>query len=103
MKVKKGSFVYTVGTGTVFRERVAQAGHFMLCSQRGLPAWLGTIHCQLVEAVGLQDLCGGVGAGVVSSAWATVARLAGEVDAAVDGTIRQHGARLFTSTSRQHV
>lgn len=84
---QKDALCCTVGTGTVFREGVAQAGHFMLCSQRGLPAWLGTIHCQLVEAVGLQDLCGGIGAGMVSSAWATVAGFAGEVDAAVDSTV----------------
>ena len=56
-----------------------------------------------MEAVGLEDLRGGVGGGQGRSGGAAVARLAHEVDAAVDGAVRQHGARLLPGRRRQHV
>ena len=51
----------------------------------------------------MQDLGGGVGRGLRRLAGAVVAGLGGEVDAAVDGPVRQHGARLVSLTSRKHV
>lgn len=48
-----------------------------------------------MEAVGLQYLSGGVRVGLAALGWAAVASFPHEVDAAVDGTIGQHGARFL--------
>lgn len=56
-----------------------------------------------MEAVGLEYLGGGVGGGLVASCRAAVARLPHEVDAAVDGPVGQHGARLFDGGGWQNV
>lgn len=56
-----------------------------------------------MEAVGLQYLGGGVGGGLVASRRAAVARLPHEVDAAVDGAVGQHGARLLHGGGWQNV
>lgn len=84
-------------------ERVAQVCHFLLGLERSLPAGIGSVHRQLVEAVGLQYLSGGVGGGLAASRWAAVARLPHEVDTAVDGTVGQHGAGLLHRCGRQNI
>lgn len=84
-------------------ERVAQVCHLLLGLERSLPAGIWPVHRQLVEAVGLEDLSGGVGSGLTASRWAAVARFPHEVDTAVDGTIRQHGARLLHRGGRQNI
>lgn len=84
-------------------ERVAQVCHLLLGLERSLPAGIWPVHGQLVEAVGLEDLSGGVGSGLTASRWAAVARLPHEVNTAVDGTIRQHGARLLHRGRRQNI
>lgn len=84
-------------------ERVAQVCYFLLGLERRLPAGVWPVHRQLVEAVGLQYLGGGVGGGLVASHRAAVARLPHEVDAAVDGAVGQHGARLLHGGGRQNV
>lgn len=84
-------------------ERVAQVCYFLLGLERRLPAGVWPIHRQLVEAVGLEDLRGGVGGGLVAPRRAAVARLPHEVDAAVDGAVGQHGARLLHGGGRQDV
>lgn len=56
-----------------------------------------------MEAVGLQYLSGGVRGGLAALGWAAVACLPHEVDAAVDGTIRQHGARFLHRCRRQNI
>lgn len=80
---------------TSISKRVAQVCYFLLGLERSLPAGIRPVHSQLVKAVGLEDLTGGVGGGLAASSWAAVARLAHEVNTAVDSTIRQHGARLL--------
>lgn len=50
-----------------------------------------------MEAVGLEYLCSGIGGGQSALRWAAVAGFPHEVDTAVDGPIRQHGACLFHS------
>ncbi len=76
-------------------ERVAHVCYFLLGLERSLPAGIWPVHSQLVEAVGLEYLSGGVGGGLTASRWAAVACLPHEVNTAIDGTIRQHGARLL--------
>lgn len=84
-------------------ERVAQVCYLLLGLERRLPTGVWPVHRQLVEAVGLEYLGGGIGGGLVASRWAAVARLPHEVDAAVDSTIGQHGARLLYSGGWQNV
>lgn len=76
-------------------QRVAQVGDLLLGLERSLPAGIWPVHSQLVEAVGLEYLSGGVGGGLTASRWAAVARLPHEVNTAIDGPIRQHGASLL--------
>ena len=91
----------TVGAGALFRQRVAQAGHLVLGLERGLPLGVGQVHGQLVDGGGVQDLGGGVGVGLGRlAAGAVVAGFAGEVDGAVDGAVRQHGAGVVPLTPR---
>lgn len=84
-------------------ERVAQVCYLLLGLERRLPAGVWPVHCQLMEAVGLEYLGSGIGGGLVSSRRAAVARLPHEVDAAVDGAVGQHGARLFHSGGWKNV
>ena len=77
------------------RQRVAQVCYFLLGLERSLPAGIWSVHSQLVEAVGLKYLSGGIGGGLVASCWAAVACFPHEVNTAVNGTVRQHGARLL--------
>lgn len=56
-----------------------------------------------MEAVGLEYLSGGIGGGLTAPHWAAVPCLPHEVDAAVDGTIGQHGARLLHRCGRQNI
>lgn len=84
-------------------ERVAQVCYFLLGLERRLPSGVWPVHRQLVEAVGLQYLGGGIVGGLVASRRTAVACLPHEVDAAVDGAVGQHGARLLHSGGRQNV
>lgn len=88
----------TAVAGVGIAQCIAQSGSVRPGQRRGLPARIRHLHGQLVEAAGLQDVCCGVGCGL-----ATEGRLAAEVYAAVDGAIRQHGARLLTLANRQKV
>lgn len=81
-------------------ERVAQVCYFLLGLERSLPAGIWPVYSQLVEAVGLEYLSGGIGGGLAASCRATVACLPHEVNTAVDGTIRQHGTRLVHRRGR---
>ena len=76
-------------------QRVAEVCHFLLGLERSLPAGIRSVHSQLVEAVGLEYLSGGVGGGLDASRRAAVPCLPHEVNTAIDGTIRQHGASLL--------
>ena len=84
----------TVVAGVLVGQRVAQVGHLLLGLQRGLPLGLGQLHRQLVDAAGVEDLGGGIGRGLGRLAGAVVVGLGGEVDAAVDGAVREHGTRF---------
>lgn len=53
-----------------------------------------------MDAAGVEDLGGGVGRGLRRLTRAVVACFGGEVDAAVYGSIRQHGARFISLTGR---
>lgn len=85
----------TVVAGVLVGQRVPQVGHLLLGLERGLPLGLGQVHGQLVDAAGVEDLCGGVGSGLGCLAGAVVVGFGGEVYAAVDGSVREHGARLI--------
>lgn len=84
-------------------ERVAQVCYLLLGLERRLPAGVWPVHRQLMEAVGLEYLGSGVRGGLIASRWTAVARLPHEVDAAVDGAVGQHGARLFYGGGGQNV
>lgn len=58
-----------------------------------------------MDAVGMQDLGGGIWRGLSYLAGAVIAGFGGEVDAAVDGSIRKHGGGFISLPWhwRQHI
>lgn len=52
-----------------------------------------------MDAAGVKNLSGGIGSGLGCLAWAVVVGFGGEVYAAVDGSIREHGACFIPLTS----
>lgn len=80
----------TIVTFVLIRQRITESHQICFLLNWAFPLWIRQIDSQFMYAVGMQDLRRGIWGGLCYLAGTVVSGLGSEVNAAVNGSIREH-------------